>query len=204
MEIETLITGIGGQGIQLVAKTLAEAAVSEGREVMVFGSYGGVMRGGRTDATVILGDDTLRSPPTVSAAWCALAMHASYWPPVRACLRPGAVAVLDASALATAGGLRPGRDETVRVISVPAAEVARGLGFEGAGAMVALGALATATAMVGVAALEDAVARVLPPYRKQQAVLNGRAVRAGSELVEPLPSLPWPPLAGAAAAGVAR
>ena len=51
MERELLLTGIGGQGIQLAAAVLARAALVEGREVQVFGSYGGMMRGGATEAT---------------------------------------------------------------------------------------------------------------------------------------------------------
>jgi Pyruvate/2-oxoacid:ferredoxin oxidoreductase gamma subunit len=49
VEREILLTGIGGQGIQLAAQVLARAAVASGLEVMLFGSYGGTMRGGPTD-----------------------------------------------------------------------------------------------------------------------------------------------------------
>src|SRR4051812_30733915 len=50
VEREVIATGIGGQGIQLAAEVLARAATAEGREVLMFGSYGGMMRGGNTDA----------------------------------------------------------------------------------------------------------------------------------------------------------
>ena len=33
-----------------------QGAVLDGREVMLFGSYGGMMRGGNTDATIVVGD----------------------------------------------------------------------------------------------------------------------------------------------------
>ena len=56
MERELLITGIGGQGVQLAAQVLARGATLEGREVMFFGVYGGMMRGGNTDSTVVVGD----------------------------------------------------------------------------------------------------------------------------------------------------
>ena len=38
-EREVVFTGIGGQGIQLMAKVLAEAAAQEGKHVMLFGVY---------------------------------------------------------------------------------------------------------------------------------------------------------------------
>src|SRR5687767_9152295 len=95
MEREVLFTGIGGQGIQLAAQVLARAALAEGREVMLFGSYGGTMRGGPTDSTLVVGDGPVSAPPIVSRAWSAIAMHPGYFPGVAAVLVPGAVVVLN-------------------------------------------------------------------------------------------------------------
>jgi Pyruvate/2-oxoacid:ferredoxin oxidoreductase gamma subunit len=55
MERTLLMTGIGGQGIQLAAQVLVRAALAEGREVQLFGSYGGMMRGGNTEAAIVVG-----------------------------------------------------------------------------------------------------------------------------------------------------
>ena len=60
MERELLMSGIGGQGVQLAAEVLAPAAITDGLDVQVFGSYGGMMRGGNTEATVVLADDRSR------------------------------------------------------------------------------------------------------------------------------------------------
>ena len=65
MERELVLTGIGGQGVQLAAQVLARAAIAEGREVQMFGSYGGMMRGGNTEATVVIADGAIEAPPTV-------------------------------------------------------------------------------------------------------------------------------------------
>ncbi|MGZ4207588.1 MAG: 2-oxoacid:acceptor oxidoreductase family protein [Actinomycetota bacterium] len=80
MEREILLTGIGGQGVQLAARVLAEAAVAEGRSVQLFGSYSGMMRGGNTDATVVVADTPIESPPTVGRAWSAIVMHDEFAP----------------------------------------------------------------------------------------------------------------------------
>ena len=82
MEREVLITGIGGQGVQLAAQVLARAATLEDREVVFLGLYGGMMRGGNTDSTVVIGDGPITSPPVVSRAWSAIAMHDDYREPV--------------------------------------------------------------------------------------------------------------------------
>jgi Pyruvate/2-oxoacid:ferredoxin oxidoreductase gamma subunit len=39
MEREIVMTGVGGQGIQLIAKLLAHAGIREGRQVMTFGVF---------------------------------------------------------------------------------------------------------------------------------------------------------------------
>src|SRR3954452_12374762 len=91
VEREILITGIGGQGVQLCAQVLARAATLEHREVMYLGLYGGMMRGGNTDSTVVVADQAILAPPVVSRAWAAIAMHDDYWAPVEAKLRPGSL-----------------------------------------------------------------------------------------------------------------
>src|SRR6478672_9389662 len=91
MERELLITGIGGQGVQLAAQVLARAATLEGKEVMYLGLYGGMMRGGNTDSTVVISDAPITAPPVVSRAWAAIAMHDEYWAPIEPKLRPGGV-----------------------------------------------------------------------------------------------------------------
>ena len=63
MEREIFLTGIGGQGVQLAARILALAATREGRYVMSLGTYGGTMRGGNTDSTVVVADEPIASPP---------------------------------------------------------------------------------------------------------------------------------------------
>ena len=56
MECEIMLSGIGGQGVQLGARVLAGAAAREDRHVMLLGTYGGTMRGGPTDSTLVVGD----------------------------------------------------------------------------------------------------------------------------------------------------
>src|SRR6478672_6526563 len=98
MEYELLLTGIGGQGVQLGALVVARAATLEGREVMFFGIYGGMMRAGNTDSTVVVADGPITAPPVIARAWSAIAMHDEYWAPLEPKLRPdGLVLVNDAT-----------------------------------------------------------------------------------------------------------
>ena len=184
-ERELLLTGIGGQGVQLAAQVIARAAVLEGRDVMLFGVYGGVMRGGNSDATVVVGDGPVQAPPIVSHAWSALALHPRYWEPLAARLVPDAVVVLNSSLFEEPVDLH-------RVYEVPATQVAtEELANPMAVSMVATGAY---VALTGLVALDSAVAAMeesLPAYRRQHAEGNTRALRAGAELVEPLAAPAW-------------
>jgi Pyruvate/2-oxoacid:ferredoxin oxidoreductase gamma subunit len=178
MEREILLTGIGGQGVQLAARTLGLAVIAEHREVMVFGTYGGSMRGGNSDVTVVLADEPIRTPPTVASAWAALVMHHQGWPGVSALLRPGSLVVVDTSVFR--GDL--GRDDLI-MVGLEASTMAIDLGNAHAGAQVALGAFAAATGVVGLEALVGATERALPPYRSQHIAANAEAVRNGFETV---------------------
>jgi Pyruvate/2-oxoacid:ferredoxin oxidoreductase gamma subunit len=185
VEHAVLLTGIGGQGVQLAARTLAVAAVKCDLEVMVFGDYGGLMRGGNTDATIVIGDDPLRSPPTVAWASMALVMHHEYWPGVRDRLVPGSVVIIDRSVFKGEIGLSD-------VIEVEATAVASEMGNSRGGSMVALGALAAATGLVDLAHLSEAAFEVLPPYRAEHAQANADALAAGFGLIEQPAASLWP------------
>ena len=177
MERELLITGIGGQGVQLAAQVLARAATREGRGVMYLGLYGGMMRGGNTDSTVVIGDGPIESPPVVSRSWSAIAMHDEFWAPIAPKLRPdGLVLVNDATF--TSEITAP-----VTVLRVPATNVATDIGNPLGGALVMLGAYCANTEMVGLDALIEGMRESIPPYRTQHIEANERALRAGWDLL---------------------
>jgi Pyruvate/2-oxoacid:ferredoxin oxidoreductase gamma subunit len=176
MEREVLITGIGGQGIQLAAQVLARAATLEGKEVMYLGLYGGMMRGGNTDSTVVISDVPITAPPVVSCAWAAIAMHDEYWAPIEPKLRPGGVVFVNDPTFTT--------DITadVEVHRIPATTVAADLGNPLGGALVMLAAFASVTNIVGQDALIDGMRASIPSYRTQHIEANERAIRAGWEV----------------------
>jgi 2-oxoglutarate ferredoxin oxidoreductase subunit gamma len=177
MERELLITGIGGQGVQLCAQVLARAATLEGREVMYLGLYGGMMRGGNTDSTVVVADVPILAPPVVSRAWSAIAMHDDYWPAVESKLRPGGLVLVNDTTFTA-----DVRDD-VTIHRVPATTVATDLGSPLSGSMVMLGAFCATTGIVSEAGLIEAMRASIPPYRTQHIEANERALKAGALLL---------------------
>jgi Pyruvate/2-oxoacid:ferredoxin oxidoreductase gamma subunit len=194
-ERELLLTGIGGQGVQLAAQVIARAAALEGRDVLLFGVYSGVMRGGNSDATVVVADGPVQAPPIVSHAWSAVVLHPRYWEPLRARMRPGAVVVLNASLFE-----EPVDRDRWQVFDVDATRVAtEDLGNPMAVSMVAAGAYVALTGLVQLDSAISAMEESLPPYRRQHAEGNARALRAGADLVEPLAAPAWTTVAAAPA-----
>ncbi len=187
MEREIAITGVGGQGVQLGAQVLARAATLEDRHVLMFGIYGGAMRGGSTESTLVVGDEPISAPPIVSHVWSAVAMHHEYWESVASKLRPGGLVLVNST-------LFEGRldREAQRVIDVPATELAAGVGSPLSAAMVLIGAYAAVTGLVEFDSLIRAMEQSLPSYRKQHVQTNAKALRAGFDAAPQGAAPAWP------------
>lgn len=186
MERELMLTGVGGQGVQLAAQVVGRAAALEGRSAMVFGLYSGAMRGGNSDSTVVVADGPIEAPPIVSHTWSAIVMHHKFWAPMVPKLRPGAVVLLNSS-------LFEGEidRDAFRAYDVPVTDMAAELGNPMSASMVMAGAYASITGLVSVDAAVEGMRESLPPYRRQHAPRNEAAIRAGADAVEPLAAAAW-------------
>jgi Pyruvate/2-oxoacid:ferredoxin oxidoreductase gamma subunit len=175
MERAIAMTGLGGQGIQLVAKLLAAGGMRAGRQVMMFGIFMGMIRGGSSDSTVVLADDEIVSPPLVSECWCVVAMHPDGLAKLAPKVGPGAVLVRNAATVTRAPDWDGGCD-----VAVPASDLAQELGQPLGAGMIALGALAAVTGVVAVPSLVDALAAVLPAHRQQHVAGNRACLERGA------------------------
>ena len=187
MERELLVTGIGGQGVQLAARVIATAAIAEGRSVQLFGSYGGMMRGGNTDAPIVVSDGTVEAPPTVGHAWSSIVMHDQFAGPIYAKLIDGSIVVVNSDVCSS----RPDPSRST-VVELHANEVADGIGNRLAASMVLVGAYAAATGLVTLDTLTAAISESLPSYRQKTVDVNVAAVRAGYETAPRDLAAAWP------------
>jgi Pyruvate/2-oxoacid:ferredoxin oxidoreductase gamma subunit len=131
------------------------------------------MRGGQTEASVVVADGPLRSVPILESTWSAYVMHPKYWPGVLARLRPQGVVVANS----TVADIPPG---DYQLHSVPAGDIATEVGAAMSAGFVLLGAYAAATQMVELEALVAAMKQLVPPYRTQHIAVNEAALRAGA------------------------
>ncbi len=180
VELELLLSGIGGQGIQLIGKALALAAIAEGRHALVYGEYGGEMRGGKSVINVVIGPQRLRALPVVANATHVIALHQKYWDEILPRLAPNALVVAD-SAIGEHLSL-----PTQRLDMVPGLDLAREAGNAMAAGFVMLAGFAGITGIVGVNSLIAAMKQLVPAYRRQHVETNERAIRLGAAAVTPL------------------
>lgn len=190
-EREILFTGIGGQGIQLMAKILAETAVHEGRHALLFGVYMGMMRGGPSESTVVIGDAAIEAPPIIPHCWSVVAMHGQGLEATTGKLRPHGL--LFANTTLVTGAPRA----DVRCAGVPATRLAEQAGGIAGASMVLLGAFVAATGIVPLPRLVDTMRAALPAHRQARADENARLLALGAEHAAPLGRLDLVP-AGAA------
>jgi 2-oxoglutarate ferredoxin oxidoreductase subunit gamma len=173
-QLDILLSGVGGQGIQLMAKTLAMAATQAGREVMMSASYGAEIRGGHSDASVSIAESDLNALPILPSASHAIVMNSMSWRAVASRLRVGAVALVNSNALDDDAELPGGR-----VVRLAADDLAASLGAPGSASFVTLGAFAGLVSVVSAAELQAAMRRLVPPYRSNLIGSNEAAIEAG-------------------------
>jgi Pyruvate/2-oxoacid:ferredoxin oxidoreductase gamma subunit len=178
MERAIGMTGIGGQGIQLVAKLLAEAAMREGRQVMMFGIFMGMIRGGSSESTVVLADEEIVSPPIVPEVWGVLAMHPEGLPKLAPKVHPGGLLVRNSTMVT-----QPPAWDGVRDVAIPATDLAKEMGQPLGASMIGLGALAEASRVVELGSLVEALATVLPPHRQKHVAANRACLERGAAWV---------------------
>jgi len=151
MRIDVVFAGLGGQGLMTMGQILATAAMKEGRLASYLPSYSPEVRGGWANCTVVISDRSIGSP-TVGQPSTLVALESTALRKHAPTVAAGGLILVNAS-LAT----EPvGRDD-VRVLSIPAAEMAAELGDERAANSIMLGAYVAATGAVKLASLAAAI-----------------------------------------------
>ena len=160
---------------------MAHGGMREGREVMQFSMFSGTMRGGSSECTVVVADGPVQAPPVVPRAWAAIAMHPSALAVIESKLRAGGAVLYNRSLLDEP----PHRPECTW-FGIDAGAVAAGHGNPQGQSLVALGAFATLTGLVGLEALEASLADLLPAYRRHTIASNVACLTAGAQAALPL------------------
>jgi len=175
MQTEVIISGFGGQGTLYAGQVLAYAAMDEGKQVTWIPSYGPEMRGGTANCTVVISDEEIGSP-TVKHPKAVLALNLPSLDKYEDMIAPGGCLVVNESMV----NRKPTRTD-IRVVMLPANEIAREIGNERATNMVMLGALLANMDILPIEALEKALKNHTAQRLQKFVEMNIQALRRGGE-----------------------
>jgi len=174
MQTEVVISGFGGQGALFAGQVLAHAALHQGMEVSWLPSYGPEMRGGTAHCIVILSPEPIASP-IVRNPQAAVVMNNPSMIRYQPRVRPGGLLVVNASLVT-----EPAARADVRVLQVPASEIADEMGEPRLLNVVLLGALLAALPIVNRDSISSALQAHLPERHRHLWEKNLQAFDRGA------------------------
>jgi 2-oxoglutarate ferredoxin oxidoreductase subunit gamma len=173
---ETIFSGFGGQGALFAGQLLAYAGMAEGLYVTWIPSYGPEMRGGTANCTVILSEEEIGAPiihhPTAAVVLNRPSME-KYDPLVKA----GGVLIINDSLVDS-----PSERDDIRIIRIPASDIATKLGNPRMANMVLLGALLEATGIVSLDTVVQQLDEHLSERQRKWLGPNEKALQKGQAL----------------------
>lgn len=178
MQQEFLFAGFGGQGVMFAGQLLAYAGMAHGLNVTWIPSYGPEMRGGTAHCFVILSDKQIGSPVVRYPKTGIVFNNPSFEKYVSEIAEGGLLAV-NASLVN-----KPSVREDIRVLYVPATEIADELGNLRLANVVMLGAVLAANPVLPLEVLQHALDEHIPARRRSMLEANYQALERGAAFVE--------------------
>ena len=172
---EVRLVGQGGQGLALAGLILADAAVRDGKNVVMTHSYGAQQRGGPSQADVIVSDEEIDYPKVVEADVLVIFSEEAYERYHHRLPKDGLVMV-DTSEM------QRSRGDGARLVPVPFTTISKEVTDSDLSAnMVALGVMAELTKLVSRRSLLRALRRMSPRASLES---NRAAVKRGVKEAE--------------------
>jgi len=175
MHHEIVVSGFGGQGILLLGKILAYAALLDEKLVTCISSYGVEMRGGTANCSVVISDSPIGSP-FVSEPTIGVVLNAPSFEKFEPLIAGGGVLIVNSSLIEN-----PSLRRDIRIYRIPCSDIALDLGNPKAANLVALGCLIAATGAVTRTAVSSAIAKLFADKKVALRSLE-EAVRRGADL----------------------
>lgn len=171
-----IFAGFGGQGIQSMSKILAKAAMDEGLEVTWMPAYGGAMRGGTSNVTVMISDKLIGSPlANPGDMTVAVVMNNPSMAKFEPYVKPGGLLLVNSSLIDV-----PATRDDITYVYVPVNDIAQELGNDKVGNMIMLGCLLERKKIVPVESLVQYVESVFAS-KPQVVDVNKLAIARGVE-----------------------
>ncbi|MCK4860128.1 MAG: 2-oxoacid:acceptor oxidoreductase family protein [Candidatus Omnitrophica bacterium] len=176
MTEKIICAGFGGQGIVTMGRMLAYAAMLEGRNVTCIPKYGAEMRGGTAHCMVIISDNLISSPLVILPD-TAIIMNVASLAKFKNIVKKGGRLFLNTSLVQ-----KEIERKDIKVIEIPATEIAVKLGQVKIANMVILGAYLKQKKMFSKESVFTALEKVL--NKAELLLLNKEAIQRGIEYVK--------------------
>lgn len=173
--LNLLLAGFGGQGVLFAGKVIAYAGLIEGRELSWLPSYGPEMRGGTANCSVCLSDEPIGSP-LVTQPDVLVAMNQPSLDKFIGDVVPGGTIIVDSTLVPNV----PERAD-VKIVLVPATQLAADNGLKGLANIVMLGRLFTEIGFCNADNLDKAIVKSIPARKEALLESNRKALEVGIE-----------------------
>ncbi|HHY09065.1 MAG TPA: 2-oxoacid:ferredoxin oxidoreductase subunit gamma [Firmicutes bacterium] len=170
---EIIISGFGGQGVLVLGQLIAYAGMLEDKAVSWFPSYGPEQRGGTANCSVVVSETEVGSP-VVSRPTTAIVMNLPSLNRFEPAVVEDGILLYNSTLIEQ----KPTRQD-IRVIAVPANEIADELGNPRVANMVLLGSFIEATNLVKIETVETSLEKVLSERHHHLIPLNMQALERG-------------------------
>ncbi|MFN4189610.1 MAG: 2-oxoacid:acceptor oxidoreductase family protein [Pseudothermotoga sp.] len=172
-----IFAGFGGQGVMLMGQVLAQAGMNEDKYVTWFPSYGPEMRGGTANCTVVVSDEPVASP-VVEMPTEVVAMNIPSLLKFEPKVKKDGFLFINTSVV----DRKPQRKD-IKIIELPANEIAENLGNVKIANMVMLGGFVQVTKCVSIDSVIEAMRYKLSGKNSDLLELNVKAIFEGAKHV---------------------
>lgn len=173
MREEIICAGFGGQGIMLLGKVIARAALKENKHTTWIPSYGAAMRGGAAFCTVVIADKEIASP-YVDQCDTLFVFNQPSWNRFKSRVKKGGLVLLNSTLI---------KDEAapqgIKVCKIPFTAIAASLGEVRVANMVALGAFLKERNILKRKTVFEVFSELAPKDKLRLIDVNKKAVEKG-------------------------
>ena len=177
MNEEIIIAGFGGQGVLLMGKIMAYAAMKQNYEVSWMPSYGPEMRGGTANVTVVISDERISSP-VVNRYDTAILLNQQSVDKFEKSVKPGGVLIFDPNGITRL----PSRND-IQVFEIEAASESARMETTKTFNMIVLGAFLNVKPFINTVNITKALEDSLPERHRHLIPVNLDAVQRGVRMV---------------------
>ena len=173
-----ILAGFGGQGILFLGKVIAETGMNSDKHVSWIPSYGPEMRGGTANCSVIISEHEIASP-MVTVPDVVIAMNTPSVSKFNQKIKAGGMLMYNSSLIER----QEFRDD-IRLVEIPANEIAEELGDQKVASLVMAGAYVKFSKLITLDDILKTLPLMLKGKKQEMLDLNIAALKKGYDYVE--------------------